>query len=78
MEDSENEESHQNVDWLSDCIQAVCDDIKAKTKVVSTHPEPEGKSDAIHVHSENCISQIIGLTPDEDEQNLHFGSSNMK
>ena len=39
MEDSENEESQQGVDGLSDCIQAGSDNIEAETKFVLTDPE---------------------------------------
>ena len=49
VEDSENEESWQDINGPSYCTQAVSDDVDAETKVVLTNPEPEGKGDAIHV-----------------------------
>ena len=49
MEDSENEESQQDVDGPSDFIQAVSDDVEAETEVVFPDPEPEGEGDAICV-----------------------------
>ena len=49
VEDSENEESQQDIDGPSDCIQAVSEDIVAEIKVVSTDPGPEGEGDAVCV-----------------------------
>ena len=59
VEDSENEESWQNVNGLSDCIQAVSDDVEAKTQVVSTDPKPKGKGDAICVQ---CLQTVYELS----------------
>ena len=55
MEDSGNEESQQDVERPSDCIQAVFDDGEAETEVMSTDPEPKGKSNAIHIQ---CVQMI--------------------
>ena len=51
VEDSENEESQQDVDGPPDCIQAVSDDVKAETKVVLTDPETKGKGDEVCIQS---------------------------
>ena len=48
MEYSENKESWQDVDGLSECIQAVSDIAEVETEAVLTDPESQGEGDAIH------------------------------
>ena len=55
VEDSENEESQQDVNGPSDCIQAISDDFEAEDKFVSSDPEPEGKGDAICVQGVQTV-----------------------
>ena len=47
VEDSENEESRQDVIWPSDYIQTVSDDGELEIAVVLTDPEHVGEGDAI-------------------------------
>ena len=52
---SENWESQQDANELSDCIQAVSEGGEAETEVVLSNPEPESEVYAIHVQSVQTV-----------------------
>ena len=64
VQGSENDESQQDVDGLSDCIQSVSDDGEAETEEVSTDPECENEDDAIMYSVHNLLLLIKNLIAD--------------
>ena len=74
VEDSENEESQQNVDGPSDWIQAVSDDVEAEAiKLCQQILNPRAKV-MLSMYSvyKLYISHVIGLTPCGDGQKYLF------
>ena len=79
VEDSENEESKQDVNGPSDCIQPVYDDGEAESEVVSTDTYLMVKvMQSMHSVYKLCVSHILGLTPYGDGQNLYSDPNNKK
>ena len=58
VKDSKDDESWQDVDESSDCIQAVFDDVEAEPKDVLTDPEPEDKGDTMHIQCKQTVYEI--------------------